>query len=185
MVWQGFVGVLAPVQAKERLGGARDMSLMMFGFGAGAIAGTVLALRLRPRYPLRLISSLMPLLGLWVFALAVPTNIWLLVAAAFLTGVEFDLFYALWLTTLHTHVPTEALSRVGSYDAFGSTVFAPVGVFFAGPLAHTIGVRSTLLGAGTIAVVTSLAVVSSRSVRSLEAHTGATITTSAGSEGTG
>lgn len=170
MVWQGFVGVLAPVQAKERLGGARDMSLMMFGFGAGALLGTVLALRIRPRRPLRLVSAMMPLLGLWIFALAIPTNIWILFATAFLTGVEFDLFYALWLTSLQTNVPSEALSRVGSYDAFGSTVFAPIGVFLAGPLAHAIGTRTTLIGAGVIAVATSLAVFSSKSVRSLESE---------------
>lgn len=168
MAWEGFLGVLAPVQSKDELGGAGDMSLMMLGFGSGAIVGTLVALRVRPKHPMRLAVMVMPTLALWMFALAVPLPLWMLFLAAFLTGIEFDLFYALWITSLQTHVPDEALSRVGSYDAFGSTLFAPLGLFLAGPLAHWVGVRPTMIGAGVIVVVVSLVALSSKSVRSLE-----------------
>lgn len=168
MSWEGFLGVLAPVQSKDELGGAGSMSLMMFGFGAGAIVGTLVALRIRPKHPMRLAVAVMPALALWMFALAVPMPLWVLFAAAFITGVEFDLFYALWLTSLQTHVPEEALSRVGSYDAFGSTLFAPLGLVLAGPLTHWVGVRPTMIGAGVIVVIVSLLAFSSRAVRDLE-----------------
>ena len=168
MAWEGFLGVLAPVQSKDAMGGAGDMSVMMLGFGVGAIIGTLVALRIRPKHPLRLAVMVMPSLALWMFALAVPMPLWVIFVTAVLTGIEFDLFYALWITSLQTHVPDEALSRVGSYEAFGSTLFAPLGLFLAGPLAHWVGVRPTMIGAGVIVIVVSLVALSSKSVRSLE-----------------
>ena len=166
--FEGFLGVLAPVQIKEAMGGAKDMGIMMFGFGVGAILGTVFALKIRPRRPLLLGLGVLPVAALWAFALAVPLPLWVLFITALGTGIGMDLMYANWMTTLQTHVPDEALSRVSSYDAFGSMVFAPIGLFLAGPFTHLVGARTALVTVGVIiALATSLPLLS-KEVRQIE-----------------
>ena len=166
--FEGFLGVLAPVQMKEAMGGAKDMGIMMFGFGVGAVLGTVFALKLRPRRPLLLGLGVLPVAALWAFALAVPLPLWVLFITALCTGIGMDLMYANWMTTLQTHVPDEALSRVSSYDAFGSMVFAPIGLFLAGPFTHLVGARTALVTVGIIiALATSLPLLSTE-VRQIE-----------------
>jgi MFS family permease len=166
--FEGFLGVLAPVQMKEAMGGAKDMGIMMFGFGVGAVSGTVFALKLRPRRPLLLGLGVLPIAALWAFALAVPLPLWVLFITALGTGIGMDLMYANWMTTLQTHVPDEALSRVSSYDAFGSMVFAPIGLFLAGPFTHLVGAQTALVTVGVIiALATSLPLLS-KEVRQIE-----------------
>ena len=166
--FEGFLGVLAPVQMKEAMGGAKDMGIMMFGFGVGAVLGTVFALKLRPRRPLLLGLGVLPIAALWAFALAVPLPLWVLFITALGTGIGMDLMYANWMTTLQTHVPDEALSRVSSYDAFGSMVFAPIGLFLAGPFTHLVGPQTALVTVGVIiALATSLPLLS-KEVRQIE-----------------
>lgn len=168
MCFEGFLGVIAPVQAKEALNGARSMGYMMSGFGIGGILGTFLAFRLRPRRQLLLAVGVMPLVTLWMFALAIPVPMWLLVLCALCAGAAIDLMYANWMTSLQTHVPEEAMSRVGAYDAFGSLAFAPLGLFLAGTLTHFAGPRMALITAGAIALVGAIAPLLSHEVRHLE-----------------
>lgn len=167
MPFEGFLGVIAPVQAKEALNGARDMGFMMSGFGFGAIAGTMVALRWRPRHPLRVVAGVMPLCSLWVLGMSIPTPLWTLVCFAFLAGVAIDVMYANWMTTLQTNVPDEAMSRVGAYDAFGSMVFAPLGLFVAGPLTRVLGASTSLRVAGVMAFTASVTPLLFRDVRQL------------------
>ena len=167
MAFEGFLGVLAPVQSKENLHGASDMGLMMLAFGIGGILGMGFAIRARPKRPLLLAVGVLPIPAMWMFALAGPAPIYVLMIFAAATGVAIDLSYAIWITTIHTNVPDAALSRIGSYDAFGSLVFAPIGLFLAGPLTHLIGVRNALLIAGGVAVFAAGAPLLSRDVRTL------------------
>ena len=168
MSFEGFLGVIAPVQAKEALNGARSMGYMMAGWGIGGILGTFLAFRLRPRRQLLLAVGVMPLFAFWMFGLAVPLPIWMLVVCAAVAGIALDLMYANWMTTLQTNVPEEAMSRVGAYDAFGSLAFAPIGLFLAGPLTHAVGPRTALITAGSVALIAALTPLLSHEVRHLE-----------------
>jgi len=72
------------------------------------------------------------------------------------------------MTMFQTHVPEEALSRVSAYDALGSTLFAPFGLFLAGPMAQWIGTSTTLYIAGTIAIVMAVGSLFNKDVRRLE-----------------
>jgi MFS family permease len=102
-----------------------------------------------------------------MFAMAVPMPIWFLVGTSVVAGIAIDVMYANWLTTLQTNVPEEAMSRVGAYDAFGSMVFAPMGLFFAGPFTKLVGTRTALIVTGVVAFVAASAPLLSRDVRSL------------------
>jgi len=168
MCFEGFLGVLAPVQMKEALGGARDLGLMLFAFGAGNIGGVLVSLRLKPKHPLIVAMGGMPIVGAWIIGTAVPFHIGVLMLLAFVSGIAMDLFYVMWMTMFQTHVPEESLSRVSAYDALGSTVFAPFGLFLAGPIAHWIGTSETLYIAGVIAIVMAGAALFNKDVRRLK-----------------
>jgi predicted MFS family arabinose efflux permease len=168
MCFEGFIGVLAPVQMKEQLGGAKDMGILLFAFGVGNISGVLISLKIRPKHPLRVAMIWMPFVGLLVLSLAIPLPLPLIALIAVAAGISFDLFFVLWMTTFQTQIPQEALSRVGSYDAFGSMLFAPIGLFVAGPLAQWIGARDALLIAGSVVLIASVSALLVRDVRNLE-----------------
>lgn len=85
----------------------------------------------------------------------------------FLAGIAMDFFMVLWQTALQTNIPRESLSRVVSYDAFGSLAFAPLGLLIAGPVTERIGSPETLVGMATIFAVTIIAMLAVPSVRNL------------------
>lgn len=89
-------------------------------------------------------------------------------------GLGMDTFTVLWQTTMQREVPPEALSRVASYDAFGSMVFGPVGVLLAGPAAVHFGAHRALLACAGLIVVSTLLALLSREVRTLRAPEAAT-----------
>jgi MFS family permease len=165
--FEGFIGVMAPVRAKEVLNGARDMGFMMAGWGFGGLLGTLAALRIHVKRPLLLAVGVMPTISFWIFSMAVPMPIWFLVLTAVISGIAIDVMYANWLTTLQTYVPEEAMSRVGAYDAFGSMIFAPMGLFVAGPFTKWVGTQTALVVAGTVALVAASVPLLSREVRTL------------------
>lgn len=168
LAFEAFIAVLAPVQMKEELSGARSMGTMMFGFGLGNILGTAVAFRYKPRRPLFIAVGVMPMGAAWILATGFPAPMWILFIAAMGTGVALDVMYANWMTTMQTNVPEEALSRVGSYDAFGSLAFAPIGLLLAGPMAHLLGARTSLFIMGSIALVAVLTPLLSTEVRQLQ-----------------
>ncbi len=72
---------------------------------------------------------------------------------------------ALWESTLQRHVPAAALSRVSSYDWFGSMAFAPVGLILWGPVAAAIGLRAALWSACALLVLSHLAMLAVADIR--------------------
>jgi hypothetical protein len=51
---------------------------------------------------------------------------------------------SVWESTLQRRVPAASLSRVASYDWFGSLAFRPLGLALWGPLAGAIGISTAL-----------------------------------------
>ncbi|MFZ9156726.1 MAG: MFS transporter [Ilumatobacteraceae bacterium] len=168
LAFEAFIAVLAPVHMKDEFDGARAMGTMMFGFGLGSILGTGLAFRFKPRRPLLLAVGVMPMGAAWMLATGFSAPLWMLFIAAAGTGVAVDVMYANWMTTLQTNVPEEALSRVGSYDAFGSLAFAPIGLLIAGPMVHALGSRASIFIMGFIALFAVLTPLLSSEVRRLQ-----------------
>jgi MFS family permease len=161
------VNVLGPLTAQRSLGGAAGWSAVLTCLSVGLVAGSLLALRLRPRFPLR--TAVAATLG---FAppfvlLAVPAPVWLIGAAMLATGVCVDVFEVLWDTTLQQHVPHTALSRIGAYDAVGSFALGPVCLAVVGPLADSVGTRAVLLAGGAVSAAAGLAALADRTVRRL------------------
>jgi predicted MFS family arabinose efflux permease len=155
MLW-GAWSALGPIVADRELGGAAAWGAILAAVGVGALVGSLLATRVRPVRPLVHIGLMDALfiLPLAFLAAAVPAAV--LACVAFLSGAGLMLGMSVWETTLQRRVPPESLSRVVSYDWFGSFAFHPLGLALWGPLAGAIGITSALwLAFGLFAAATA------------------------------
>jgi MFS family permease len=159
---------LGPAVAKEHFGGAGAWAAISAGLGAGALAGAFLVLSLRTRRPLVTACLALALYGLPLVALAFVAPVVVVVAAAFAGGIGQSSANTLWETTLQRHVPNASLSRVASYDSFGSLLFNPIGLALAGPVAAAIGTGTTLAVAGCWFFVSSLVLAALPSIRAVD-----------------
>ena len=156
LFWGPAYLVLGPAVANAELGGAAVWGAIAACGGAGAVVGGVLALRLRPERPV-LVASLFVVpfpAPLVLLALHAPAP--LVAADSFVTGMCAVVFAILFDTALQQHVPEQALSRVTSYDWFGSLALEPVGMALVGPVALALGVEETLWLAAAAVFATTL-----------------------------
>jgi MFS family permease len=158
--------VLGPEVARTKLGGAGAWAAISTALGVGALAGGLLGLRWRPRYPLRSAFLLFLISGPSLYALlAAHVSLAAIIAVALLDGALGPLFNALWYTAMQREVPAGELSRVSSWDAFGALALEPAGLAASGPIAAAIGLSATLYGAGALALILTLAVLAVPAVR--------------------
>ena len=161
--------VLGPIVASRSLGGAPAWALIITLQSIGLVIGSFLGLRISPRHPIRvgvfLTSSLIP--PSLLIAAAAPA--WIIGLFALVPGVCIDLFGIWWYTALQTQIPPESLSRVSSYDALGSFALGPIGLAVVGPIAATVGIVQTLVGAAVLVAMSCALALSSPQVRNLNA----------------
>ncbi|RNG31626.1 MFS transporter [Streptomyces botrytidirepellens] len=148
--------------------GASTFGLVMSSLGAGSVLGGIVAIRLRPRYPLRagalsmILWSLMPL-GV---ALGLPAP---LIAGCYgVSGVGMAFWIVMFHTSVQTHIPQDVLGRVHAYDAAGSLVMKPVGQAVAGPLAVVAGTVPLLCVSASMAFVACALLLAIPAVRGLK-----------------
>jgi len=159
--------VLGPLVAKEELGGAGAWGTILALQAAGSVAGGLIALRVRFARPL--VASMLLVLpaGVLLATLAVPLPLVLIAFVGFTVGVGFSFGETLWFTALQRNVPEHAISRISSFDWFGSVALNPIGYALIGPLAAFVGVAETLAVAAALNIAVSLMVVLVPSVRAL------------------
>jgi hypothetical protein len=163
--------VLGPVVAKDQLGGAAAWGTVLAVESAGAIVGGMFALRLRVRRPLVASQLFVLPAGLLLAALAVPLPLVAIAIVTFVGGIGFALGGTLWFTALQRNVPDHALSRISSFDWFGSVALNPVGYAVIGPIAAAIGTPMTLVLAAVINIAVCFSVVLVPSVRGIGMNT--------------
>jgi predicted MFS family arabinose efflux permease len=166
VLWPAF-GVLGPVIAERELGGAAVWGAVMAGMGIGALAGSLIAIRVRPRQPLRVAVPASAMFAVPPAALAAGLPTPLIVVGTVLAGGGMMLGGSLWESALQRHVPTESLSRVSAYDWFVSLGFNPVGYAIWGPIAAAIGIEPALWVAAALLLSSILAPLAIRDVREL------------------
>ena len=170
----GAVNVLGPAVAKRHLGGPAAWGAILTAESVGVVLCGFLMLRWRPRRILRVATYSVFALAFVLVALAWPAPLPVVIGAAFLTGFCIEIFGVLWDTTVQQEIPQEKLSRITSYDALGSWVLMPIGFIVAGPVAAAVGVRATFIGAAVLVVASTVFVLLSRDVRTLERRTAPT-----------
>jgi MFS family permease len=159
--------VLGPTVAKDELGGAAGWGTIIAVEGLGAVAGGLLALRIRVARPLVWSELVVVPSGFLLLALAVPLSVAAIAAVGFVVGVGFALGENLYVTAFQRNIPEHALSRISSYDWFGSVALNPLGYALIGPVAAAIGIGETLVIAGILNVLTCFLVVAVPSVRAI------------------
>ncbi len=169
LVLRGSEEVVGPVLALQSYGGAAGWSLVLAGQSIGLLVGAVVASRIKPKRPMVFGALATGALVPFLLALAFAAPLWVVVPLAFFWGVAMDAFYIIWLTEVQSRVPREALSRVMSYDAFGSLIFGPLGLALAGPLVVVIGIANTLFVAAAVCAAAVAAMLLAPSVRGLRA----------------
>ncbi len=163
----GAWSALGPVVADRDLGGAAIWGAILAAVGVGALAGSVLATQVRPGRPLVFVALSEALFALPLGFLAATSIVPLLIFAALLSGVGLMLGMSVWESTLQRHIPADSLSRVSSYDWFGSFIFYPVGLAIWGPIATAIGIHTSLWIAFGLFVCSILALIAVPAVRRL------------------
>ncbi|MFD0339980.1 MFS transporter [Streptomyces sp. NPDC127117] len=140
----GPFDVLKAVLLIERFG-ATTYGLLISAFSLGAVVGGMLAWWFKPARPLAV-----GVLSLLAFA-PLPAGIacrapLFLLALLFVMGGAANAFWAvMWATTVQSHSPPHALSRIHAYDVIGSIGLVPAGRALAGPVAAGIGASAVLL----------------------------------------
>jgi DHA3 family tetracycline resistance protein-like MFS transporter len=170
LLFMGPVEVLLPWIVKEGMGGsAFDLGLV---FAAGGLASMLCAVLLgRFGLPRRMITFMLVAWTLATLAVAgygAASAIWqLMVASAVFNGLE-TAGTIVWATTKQEHVPGELLGRVSSLDWLISVGLLPLSFALTGPVSGAIGAQATLIGAGVLGSIVTLAALWVPGMRALE-----------------
>ena len=145
--------VLGPVLSEEHLDGATSWALVLSARAIGALAAGVVLLGWRPGRPL-VTASMMVLLDVpFLLALAFGAPVVVVVLTAVISSAGVLGSDTVWESTLQANVPSDVLSRVSSYDWFGSMLINPLGFALIGVVAHVAGATEVILVATALLVV--------------------------------
>ena len=166
----GPLQVLVPIIVKNDLNGsAGDYGLVLAAGGVGAIlASLVMAQRGLPRRSIAIMFMNLAA-GTFVFSFfAIVSSTWQAMLVSFVMTATFTNGIIVWGTLMHKLVPSQLLGRVSSLDWMVSTTLIPLSFALTGPIAHALGEKTTLAGAGVLAGVTILAFLAAPGVRRIE-----------------
>jgi len=149
------VEALGPVLADQRLGGATPWGQIIAVQGAGFLAGGFLAARHHPARPIQSGLAVTLFLAPLFSLLASSTSLAVLLAAAFLAGVGYEVFIIHWNITVQHHLPARDLPHLYAIDALGSNAAVPAAAL-AGP-AHTfLGLSATMHACTALTAVSAV-----------------------------
>lgn len=176
--------VLGAVIAKADLGGSGAWGAILAATGVGGVAAGLVMLRYRPARPLVVaqVSSAMMIVPIVLLIFRAPVAV--IAVGACLSGAGGSVFGTLWTTTMQREIPPAILSRVSSYDWFGSLAFLPLGYALVGVLSAVLGINGALwlavgwFVAGTAALLALPAVRAVRGPAALPPPAGQASTTS-------
>jgi hypothetical protein len=155
LLYAGF-SVLGPVVSISSFGGAGAWAVISATFGIGCVSGSIVALCVRPRFPLR--AALLVMVGFAgpTLTLAAGLAVGVVAGAAFCGGLVMMIFNTLWETALQQHIPATTLSRVTAYEWAGAVACQPLGLVLVAPVAGSMGLHATLWTAGALQVLVAV-----------------------------
>jgi hypothetical protein len=156
MCWAAAENVLGPLIALEHFDGAKSWSFVITAESVGLIVGSLIAIKVKPKYPMRFLMLSSFTITFYIASLAKPQSLAVIIVGAFLFGITLDLWDTLWRTALQRKVPRDSLSRVSSFDALGSMMFRPIGLAIAAPLSTLLGIENFIY---ILAAITVFAIV--------------------------
>jgi MFS family permease len=159
---------LGPTIAEDRYGSTGVYGALAVALGVGTLLGSVVALRLRPRHPIRFAmgwGAVWPPVFV-LFALGPPLA--LLMPLFVIMGFGLSMFDVSWDTALAERIPPHTLSRVSSFDYMGSLALLPLGYLLAGPLGEALGAVEVVVVGGALAFAVQLIALATPAVWRLE-----------------
>ena len=153
LCWAAAENVLGPLIALEHFNGAKSWSIVISAESAGLIFGSLIAIKVKPKYPMRFLMISSFTITFYIWSLAKPQSLLIIAFGAFLFGITLDLWGTLWSTAVQRQVPRDSLSRVSAFDAMGSMMLRPVGLAIAAPLSTIVGIENFLQILAAITVV--------------------------------
>lgn len=159
--------VLGPALAERDLGGATSWAAITASFGAGAVLGSVVALRHRPRHPLRVAFTAAIVASLQGAFIASGIGTAGICVLELVAGIGVSLQYTLWEATIQEQIPPAATARAAAYDWGVSVGLMPVGLALAGPVSVALGLTATMRWGSLIGVLMALAALAHPAVRNL------------------
>ena len=152
--------VLVPYVVRNDLGGsAAALGLV---FGAGGVGSVLVAITMgqRGRLPRRAMTMLYLTwaLGMLMTAgFAFVSEVWQAAAVAFVAESCITALIVIWYTLMQQLVPSSLLGRVSSLDWMISIAGVPLSFAVVGPAADLFGVDATLIAAGVLGCLATLA----------------------------
>ncbi|MGO9195895.1 MAG: MFS transporter [Acidimicrobiales bacterium] len=156
-----FIGptqVLLPYLVRNSLhAGATTYGAVLATGGVGALIGAAFVAR-RPdvRRPVTWMYVWWTIATLGVAGYGIATRAWGLACAAFVINGAEAVGAVVWATFKQRRVENSMLGRVSSIDWCISTALLPLSYALTPPIVHLLGVRMTLVLAGTIGSVTTI-----------------------------
>ena len=139
------VFVLGPIASWHGLGGEGGWTVLTSCFGAGAVLGGYLGLRVGPARPGVVLMVALALASArpatFVLGWSLPT----VAAFSFVGGAGMSVAAVVWETVIQTRLPQSVLARVCAIDDFGTYLLTPVGYFGAAPFAAHVGLTPSLV----------------------------------------
>lgn len=138
--------LISPLLSRQHYGGAIALAVSTTAFGAGSVAGSGIAWRIRPQRPLLVYSALyfleIPLRLAWALLAPLPV----LAVSAGIAGLSFAAASSLWQTVLATRIASWQLGTVAAADEAGGAVANPLAIAVTAPLTAVLGARTIMAG---------------------------------------
>jgi MFS family permease len=166
ITWGPYL-VLGPILARQYLGGARAWGIILAAYGAGSVAGGLLALGRRPHRPV--LAGAVATFGYCLppLLLAVHAPLAAVAGGALIGGAGSALGQAFESTAIQQQVPAEAMARVSAIEVFGAFLLGPLAFAATGPVAAVFGARAVLAFAAAWSALVTTAVLTVPSVRAV------------------
>ena len=160
---------LGPVIADRELSGASSWAAISTCFGIGTIAGSLIALRVKPRHPMYGATLAFVVASCQALIIAYGGSTVGIAALQILAGVAVAYGFTIWDTSLGREIPPHALSRVTSLDWFTTTGLMPIGFAVVAPAAQLLGTRTTMVACAVAVIALFAAALAVGDVRRLKA----------------
>jgi MFS family permease len=170
LIFWGPSEVLLPFIVKNHMhGSARDLGFILALGGVGAMfAAIVMGNREMPRKHITFMYGVWTVSTVAIAGYGLASFPWQLMVASFVFNALEGAGTIVWATTKGRLVPAGLLGRVSSFDWFISTGLVPVSFALTGPVAAIFGPRTTLVGAGILGGIVTLAFLFIPGMRDIE-----------------
>jgi MFS family permease len=170
LLFMGPTEVLVPFVVKNGVhGSAADLGLVFAAGGVGSLACAVaFGQRGIPKRDITLMYIFWTLATFAVAGYGLAHALWGLMLASLAFNTLETAGTIIWATAKQRHVPRSLLGRVSSLDWLISIGLLPASFALTGPVSAAVGARTTLIGAGIIGGLVTLAALAVPGVRAIE-----------------